>query len=205
MNETPCVCVVEDDAVVRQSLAMLIETLGVEVKSFGTGREFLDHCDPQCCGCVVLDVRMPGLSGLEVQARMAERGLEFPVIFITDHGDVPMAVEAMRGGAVDFLQKPFDNQALISRVQLALERSRERRAEMRIRAEQEARLAGLSRRERQVLALLLDGRMNKRIASDLNISAKTVEDHRASIMKKTGARSLAELVQLAARTNAAPS
>jgi len=197
MNEAQSVCVVEDDAMVRQSLAMLIETLGITVRSFGTGREFLDSCDPRCCGCVVLDVRMPGLSGLEVQARMADRGLDLPVIFITGHGDVPMAVEAMRGGAVDFLQKPFDNQALLARVQHALQQSRERRAAKQRHAVEEARLATLSRREREVLALLIDGRMNKRIAADLNISAKTVEDHRASIMKKTGARSLAELVQLA--------
>ncbi|PKO87488.1 MAG: DNA-binding response regulator [Betaproteobacteria bacterium HGW-Betaproteobacteria-12] len=189
------VCIVEDDPMVRQSLAMLLESLGVAVASHASGRDFLD--DPRCgeYDCVILDVRMPGLGGLEVQDRMAERGLAVPIIFITGHGDVPMAVEAMRGGAVDFLQKPFSNQVLLERVGQAIARSRDQSCFAERRQAAEARLAALSPREREVLGLLVDGRMNKAIAAELGISAKTVEDHRASIMRKMQVRSLAALVQ----------
>lgn len=192
------VCVVEDDSMVRQSLVMLIGTLGVEVRGYATGRSFLDDPASRETSCVVLDVRMPGLGGLEVQARMTELSMTAPVIFITGHGDVPMAVEAMRGGAVDFLQKPFNNQVLLERVRQAISRSRDLRAEAEQRGIAEARLASLSPREREVLALLTAGRMNKAIAAELGISAKTVEDHRASIMRKMQVRSVAELVRLAA-------
>jgi len=192
------VFVVEDDPMVRQSLVMLIGTLGVEVRGHVTGRSFLDDPASREASCVVLDVRMPGLGGLEVQARMAELGMTAPVIFITGHGDVPMAVEAMRGGAMDFLQKPFDNQALLDRVRHAMARGRDLRLEAEQRSVAEARLASLSPREREVLALLVAGRMNKAIAAELGISAKTVEDHRASIMRKMQVRSVAELVRLAA-------
>ena len=204
MGQRAMVCVVEDDAMVRQSLAMLIGTLGVDVRSHAGGRAFLDDPASREASCVVLDVRMPGLSGLEVQARMAELGLTAPVIFITGHGDVPMAVEAMRGGAVDFLQKPFDNQALLARVKQAIARGRGLRLEAEQRSLAEARLAALSPREREVLALLVEGRMNKIIAAELGISAKTVEDHRASIMRKTQVRSVAELVRLAADARPGP-
>ena len=204
MGQRAMVCVVEDDAMVRQSLAMLIGTLGVDVRSHADGRAFLDDPASREASCVVLDVRMPGLSGLEVQARMAELGLTAPVIFITGHGDVPMAVEAMRGGAVDFLQKPFDNQVLLARVKQAIARGRDLRLEAEQRSLAEARLAALSPREREVLALLVEGRMNKIIAAELGISAKTVEDHRASIMRKTQVRSVAELVRLAADARPGP-
>ena len=204
MGQRAMVCVVEDDAMVRQSLAMLIGTLGVDVRSHADGRAFLDDPASLKATCVVLDVRMPGLSGLEVQARMAELGLTAPVIFITGHGDVPMAVEAMRGGAVDFLQKPFDNQVLLARVKQAIARGRDLRLEAEQRSLAEARLAALSPREREVLALLVEGRMNKIIAAELGISAKTVEDHRASIMRKTQVRSVAELVRLAADARPGP-
>ena len=204
MGQRGMVCVVEDDAMVRQSLAMLIGTLGVDVRSHASGRAFLDDPASLKATCVVLDVRMPGLSGLEVQARMAELGLTAPVIFITGHGDVPMAVEAMRGGAVDFLQKPFDNQVLLARVKQAIARGRDLRLEAEQRSLAEARLAALSPREREVLELLVAGRMNKIIAAELGISAKTVEDHRASIMRKTQVRSVAELVRLAADARPGP-
>lgn len=198
MAQRDVVFVVEDDPVVRQSLAMLIGTLGVEVRSHGTGRAFLDDPAGREASCVVLDVRMPGLGGLEVQARMAELGMTAPVIFITGHGDVPMAVEAMRGGAVDFLQKPFDNQMLLERVRQAMVRGRDLRQEAEQRGIAAARLAALSPREGEVLELLVAGKMNKAIAAELGISAKTVEDHRASIMRKMQVRSVAELVRLAA-------
>lgn len=204
MTERDVVHVVEDDAVVRQSLVMLIGTLGVEVRGHAAGRAFLDDPASREASCVVLDVRMPGLGGLEVQARMAELGMTAPVIFITGHGDVPMAVEAMRGGAVDFLQKPFDNQALLERVRQAMARGRDLRIEARQRGIAAARLATLSPREREVLDLLVAGRMNKAIAAELGISAKTVEDHRASIMRKMQVRSVAELVRLAAEGRRKP-
>ena len=204
MGQRAMVCVVEDDAMVRQSLAMLIGTLGVDVRSHADGRAFLDDPASREASCVVLDARMPGLGGLEVQARMTELGMTAPVIFITGHGDVPMAVEAMRGGAVDFLQKPFDNQALLARVKQAIARGRGLRLEAEQRSLAEARLAALSPREREVLELLVAGRMNKIIAAELGISAKTVEDHRASIMRKTQVRSVAELVRLAADARRGP-
>ncbi len=198
MNEKDMVCVVEDDPVVRQSLVMLIGTLGVEVRGHATGRDFLNDPSAREAACVVLDVRMPGLGGLEVQARMAELGMTAPVIFITGHGDVPMAVEAMRGGAVDFLQKPFDNQMLLERVRQAMARGRDLRQDAEQRGIAAARLAALSPREGEVLDLLVAGKMNKAIAAELGISAKTVEDHRASIMRKMQVRSVAELVRLVA-------
>ncbi len=190
------VCIVEDDPMVRQSLAMLLESHGMEVASHASGRDYLD--DPRCgaCDCLILDVRMPGLGGLEVQARMTERGLAVPIIFITGHGDVPMAVEAMRGGAVDFLQKPFSNQVLLERVSQAIARRRDRSCLAERRQTAEVRLASLSPREREVLGLLVDGLMNKAIAAELAISAKTVEDHRASIMRKMQVRSIAALVRV---------
>lgn len=197
MPEQDVVYVVEDDPVVRQSLVMLIATLEVEVRGRASGEDFLDDPLRADASCVVLDVRMPGLGGLEVQARLNEAGVIAPVIFITGHGDVPMAVEAMRGGAVDFLQKPFDNQIMLERVRQALVRNCALRQAARQRDIAAARLAALSPREHDVLALLVAGRMNKAIAAELGISAKTVEDHRASIMRKMQVRSVAELVRLA--------
>ena len=195
MNLQGKVCIVEDDPMVRQSLAMLLESHGLTVRSHASGRAYLD--DPRCseCDCLILDVRMPGLGGLEVQDRMAERGLAVPIVFITGHGDVPMAVEAMRGGAVDFLQKPFSNQVLLERVSQAIARGRDTQELAGQRRAAQARLATLSPREHEVLRLLLDGCMNKAIAAELGISAKTVEDHRASIMRKMQVRTVAALVQ----------
>jgi RNA polymerase sigma factor (sigma-70 family) len=195
MNLQGKVCIVEDDPMVRQSLAMLLESHGMAVRSHASGRAYLD--DPHCgeCDCLILDVRMPGLGGLEVQDRMVERGLAVPIVFITGHGDVPMAVEAMRGGAVDFLQKPFSNQVLLERVSQAIARGRDAQELAGQRRAAQARLATLSPREHEVLRLLLDGLMNKAIAAELGISAKTVEDHRASIMRKMQVRTVAALVQ----------
>ena len=204
MTGQDVVHVVEDDPVVRQSLVMLIGTLGVAVRGHAAGRAFLDDPAGREASCVVLDVRMPGLGGLEVQTRMAELGMTAPVIFITGHGDVPMAVEAMRGGAVDFLQKPFDNQTLLERVRQAIDRGRDLRIEARQHSIAAARLATLSARECEVLDLLVAGKMNKAIAAELGISAKTVEDHRASIMRKMQVRSVAELVRLAAEGRRKP-
>lgn len=195
MNEREMVCVVDDDEMVRQSVCMLIGSLGVDLKSYATGREFLDDPGNRTCGCLVTDVRMPGLSGLELQTRLARQNLPIPIIFITGHGDVPMAVQAMRNGAVDFLLKPFNHQVLLDKVQQALESGRVKRLEAAQCRAVEARLATLSRREQEVLRLVVAGKMNKVVAAELGISAKTVECHRASIMEKMGAGSLAELVQ----------
>lgn len=189
------VCIVEDDPVVRQSLAMLLESLGMQVASHASGREFLD--DPRCgeCDCLILDVRMPGLGGLEVQARMAERGLPVPIVFITGHGDVPMAVAAMKAGALDFIEKPFEDQVLIDSIRRAAEEIG--RSAANDVASIERRLATLTEREREVLSGIVTGLPNKTIAYDLDISPRTVEVHRANVMTKMEARSLAELVRMA--------
>jgi FixJ family two-component response regulator len=197
MNTQHLVCVVDDDAAVSASLCLLIETLGVRARAYPSARLFLDDPCHKDCACLVLDVRMPGMSGLELQTRLAESGWIAPIIFITGHGDVPMAVQAIRGGAIDFLQKPFNDQALLDRVQQALERYGAMREEHGRRAELQARFALLTPREQEVLQHVVQGRMNKTIADQLGISIKTVEDHRASIMRKMRACSLADLVQMA--------
>lgn len=195
MPDRELVAVVDDDEMVRLSISVLIESLGIAVKCYASGSEFLADPDPDC-DCLVVDVRMPGFSGLELQKRLGERGIGIPVIFITGHGDVPMAVRAMRQGALDFLQKPFNDQALLDRVQQALELGRARRREAAQRAEIEARLAQLCRREKEILQLMVAGKLSKVIAMDLAISVRTVEYYRAGIMKKMGAGSIPELVQM---------
>lgn len=195
MSRGGVVYVVDDDHVVRASLAMLIETAGVEVRSYGSSREFLEDPHRDDCDCLVLDLRMPGMSGLELQSRLGS-GFTAPIIFVSGHADVPTAVQAMRDGAVDFLQKPFSDQALLDRVALALERSRVRRMEAERQAALRARLALLTPRELEVMRLVVVGRMTKLIADKLQISVKTVEDHRAAVMKKMRAGSVAELVRM---------
>jgi FixJ family two-component response regulator len=190
------VAIVDDDESIRKALCMLIETLGVTVRLYASALELLD--DPQHgeCDCVLLDVRMRGMTGLELQSELAARGWSAPIIFMTGHGDVPMAVQAMQGGAVDFLQKPLDDRLLLDRIRSALEANRLRLARDRSRAESRRRLQLLSRRENEVLQRLIKGEMNKVVAAELNISIKTVEDHRASIMSKMGAKSFAELLRM---------
>lgn len=195
MNEREVVCVIDDEKIVRQSLCMLIESLGVELKSYASGSEFLDDPEGLECACLVTDVRMPGLGGLELQSRLRKQNIRIPIIFISGHGDVPMAVQAMRNGALDFLLKPFNHQMLLDRVQQAIDSARDMRREAAQKSAVEARYANLSRREREVLRLIVAGKMNKVVAADLGISTKTVEGHRASIMEKMEARSLAGLVQ----------
>jgi len=201
MSGLGIVYVVDDDHVVRTSLAMLIETVGVEVRSYGSSREFLEDPRRDECDCLVLDLRMPGMSGLELQSRL---GTSFtaPIIFVSGHADVPTAVQAMRDGAVDFLQKPFSDQALLDRIALALERSRLRRMEAERQGTLRARMALLTPRETEVMRLVVVGRMSKLIADELQISVKTVEDHRAAIMKKMRAGSVAELVGLVGEADA---
>jgi len=196
MNEQGIVGIVEDDESVRRSLCLLIESLGVVVRSYATGQQFL--ADPQCgdCDCLVLDVRMPGLSGLEVQVRLKERGIRLATIFMSGHGDVPMAVQAMRNGALDFLQKPVNDQALLDKVQQAIELGRKRRDQAAQRAKLAALLSSLTAREREVMRPLVAGKMNKKIAAQLGISVRTVEEHRANILRKMGVHSIAELLLL---------
>ena len=198
MKDKPAmVFVVDDDAGVHSSLRLLLKSGGSAATPMASAQEFLDAFDPAQPGCLVLDIRMPGMSGLELQQELNRRGAMLPVLFITGHGDVPMAVEAMQHGAFDFLQKPFRDQDLIDRIQKALLRDQENRASLREHNQVRERLASLTVRERQVLNLLTQGKQNKVMAAELGISQRTVEIHRAHVMEKLGASSVAQLVRMA--------
>lgn len=190
------VFVVDDDEAVRDSLEMLLRSVGIDVETHPDADAFLASYDPRRPGCLVLDIRMPGISGLDLQHRLGEKGALLPIIFITGHGDVPMAVKAIQNGAVDFIQKPFHDQALLDRIQQALRLDAERRREIEQRAAIDQRLGRLSPRERQVLDLVVDGNANKVIAGRLGLSQRTVEIHRAKVMEKMEADSLAHLVRM---------
>lgn len=190
------VFIVDDDDAVRSSLRLLFKSLGHSAVTYTSAAEFLANYHPDQPGCAVLDVRMPGMSGLELQDELNRRGIIIPVIFITGHGDVPMAVEAMQRGAFDFLQKPFREQDLITRIQRALDLDRENRARLEERDQIRARLAALTPREREVLELVTQGKPNKIMAADLGVSQRTVEIHRAHLMEKMCAGSLAQLVRM---------
>ena len=198
MREDPAtVFVVDDDEAVRASLKLLLKTLGLPAQTYASAHEFLATFDARRDGCLVLDIRMPGMSGLELQGELNTRGAILPIIFITGHGDVPMAVEAMQRGAMDFLQKPFRDQDLLDRITEALARDRAGRELLGNRERIRARVAGLTPREREVMALVTQGKANKVIAADLDLSQRTVEIHRAHVMEKMGANSLAHLVRMA--------
>jgi RNA polymerase sigma factor (sigma-70 family) len=197
METDPTVFVVDDDAAVRESLQWLIKTAGLNVECYGTAQEFLDVYDKSRPGCLVLDVRMPGLSGLDLQEQLGALGMTLPVIIITGHGEVPLAVRAMKGGAIDFLEKPFSDQLLLDRIREAIAKDEQDRQEQARRAQAAERLALLTPREREVMAMVVDGKANKQIAASLQISQKTVEAHRAQVMRKMEAGSVAELVRLA--------
>ncbi|HEY8052235.1 MAG TPA: response regulator [Steroidobacteraceae bacterium] len=192
----PIVYVVDDDDGVRNSLRLLAKSVGLNATAFAGAQQFLAGYDPQQPGCLVLDVRMPGMSGLELQQLLNLRGAVIPVIFITGHGDVPMAVESMQQGAFDFLQKPFRDQELIDRIQRALQSDRARRNELAQRSRIRERYDSLTPREQEVLALVSAGKANKVMAADLGLSQRTVEIHRARVMQKMGAGSLAQLVRM---------
>jgi len=190
------VFVVDDDEAVRTSLKLLLRSVDLPVETCTSAQEFLDRFDADRPGCLVLDIRMPGMSGLELQERLNAMHAMIPVVFITGHGDVPMAVEAMQHGAVDFIQKPFRDQDLLDRINQALEKDRENRAGLRERDNIRAHIADLTPREREVLELVTAGKANKVIAGDLDVSQRTVEIHRARVMEKMGASSLAHLVRM---------
>lgn len=192
----PTVFVVDDDEGVRNSLRFLLKSVGLAMRANASASEFLETYKPSHPGCLVLDVRMPGMSGLELQQQLNLRGAVIPVIFITGHGDVPMAVEAMQQGAFDFLQKPFRDQDLIDRIQRALERDARNRASLEQHSKIHERLESLTPREREVLALMTRGKPNKVMAAELGVSQRTVEIHRARVMEKSGAASLAQLVRM---------
>jgi two-component system, LuxR family, response regulator FixJ len=192
----PTVYIVDDDNGVRTSIRVLMKSVGLPAVTFASAQEFLGSYNPMMAGCIILDIRMPGMSGMELQEALNERGAVIPVIFVTGHGDVPMAVEAMRHGAFDFLQKPFRDQDLIDRVQAALARDRDTRAELKEHSRIRARIATLTPREKEVLDLLTVGKANKMMAQDLGLSQRTVEIHRAHVMEKMGAKSVAQLVRM---------
>lgn len=192
----PTVFIVDDDEAMRDALQTLMRSVGIKTSMHARADEFLASCNPDQPGCLVLDVRMPGMSGLELQEKLTENGIDLPVIIITGHGDIPMAVNAMRLGAVDFLEKPFREQDLLHRIHQAIEQDAELRRERDRKAQVVARLASLTDRERQVVDLVVAGRHNKAIASELGISHKTVEFHRARIMKKMKTDNVIELVQM---------
>lgn len=197
MSESaPVVFVVDDDPAMRESLRWLIESIGLTVRTHATAREFLDRYDPASIGCLVLDVRMPGLSGLDLQDELAKRGTILPIIMITGYAEVPMAVRAMKAGAIDFIEKPFSDQDLLDRVRFAIDLSQQVRAAEDERAEIFSRVARLTPREREVCDRVIAGMSNKVIAKDLGLSTKTVEVHRARLMEKLQASTLADLVRL---------
>lgn len=198
----PTVFVVDDDPAIRESLCWLIESINLTAVAFPSAAAFLSAYDPKAPGCLLLDVRMPSMSGLELHARLTERGATLPVLIITGHGDVPMAVRAMKNGAFDFLEKPFNDHEMLERIQQAIARDARQREESARHARYHARLASLTPRERQVLDLVVAGRLNKQIAIDLGLSEKTVETHRSNVMRKMDAATAVDLVRIVMQSRA---
>lgn len=195
-DQNQSVYIVDDDSAVRDSLSMLLKSVGIRSQAFASGDEFLEVFDTTWVGCILLDIRMPGVSGMEVQRRLKEQDCSLPIIFITGHGDIPMAVEAMHLGASDFVQKPFHDQELLDRIQLALNENREQQDEISLKRSARERYATLTPRETEVMNAVVLGHANKVIAMDLSLSQRTVEIHRARVMEKMRVRSLADLVKL---------
>lgn len=195
-REKPTVFIVDDDPAIRFAMQSLMDSVDLRHEIFGSGDDFLQEAGGERPGCLVLDIRMPGLGGLELQDELIRRGNSLPIIFITGHGDVPMAVEAMQKGAVDFIQKPFRDQDLLDRIREALSADDERRQERREHAEVAERIGRLTNREREVFDLVVTGKPNKVIAYELGVSQRTVEIHRARVMEKMEAKSLADLVRM---------
>jgi RNA polymerase sigma factor (sigma-70 family) len=200
MNE-PTVFIVDDDQAVARSLRWLIESVQLKVETFASAQAFLDGYAAAKPGCLVLDVRMPGMSGIELQERLTAQRIRIPIIFITGHGDVQMAVRAVQAGAFDFIEKPFNDQDLLDRIQRAISFDSERRERDSQRALLSALFAGLTPREREVMDLVVEGMSNKAVANTLGLSAKTVEVHRAKVMEKMNARSVSDLVRMSMLNN----
>ncbi len=190
------VFLVDDDEAVRDSLSMLMRSVELTSEAYASAQDFLDAYDPERSGCLVLDIRMPGMSGMELQDKLVEQHAMLPIIFITGHGDIPMAVEAMQKGAVDFITKPFRDQDLLDRINQALEQDNESRSALMEKHQIVQRLDSLTPREKEVLNLVVEGKANKVIAGELGVSQRTVEIHRARVMEKMQARSLAQLVRM---------
>jgi two-component system, LuxR family, response regulator FixJ len=198
-SDEALIYLVDDDAAVRDSLGLLLRSVGLECEVYSSALEFLESYDPERHSCLVADIRMPGLSGLELQQRLIEQRAAIPIVFITGHGDVPMAVTAMKSGATDFVQKPFRDQDLLDRIHKALAQDREQRAIRGAEQTIRERLALLTPRETEVMQRVVRGQANKVIAMDLGVSQRTVELHRARVMHKLEMRSLAELVSAVGR------
>jgi FixJ family two-component response regulator len=193
----PIVFVIDDDASMRRALTNLFQSVGLEVEVFGSAPELLQSKLPDAASCLVLDIRLPGVSGLDFQTELAKANIHIPIIFMTGHGDIPMTVRAMKGGAVDFLTKPFRDQDMLDAVVTAIERDRKRREVGKVVANLQTLFETLTPREREVLALVTSGLMNKQIAAEIGLAEITVKIHRGHIMKKMGARSLADLIRMA--------
>jgi FixJ family two-component response regulator len=198
-DPAPTVYLVDDDVSVLRGLGRLLAAAGMKVAAFDSPREFLGRLDPAAPGCLILDVAMPGLNGLELQQALAARGSALPVVFLTGRGDIPMSVQAMKRGAADFLTKPVDDEMLLATIRNALEKNRASRTAREELAQIEKRLAKLTAREREVLERVVTGRLNKQIAAELGTVEKTIKVHRAHVMQKMGVRTLADLVRLAGR------
>ena len=193
----PIVFIIDDDPSMRRALTNLFRSVGMEVEAFGSAPELLRSKLPDVASCLVLDIRLPGLSGLDLQTELASANIHIPIIFITGHGDIPMTVRAMKGGAVDFLTKPFRDQDLLDAVVKAIERDRNRREAEKTVSNLQSMFETLTSREREVLELVASGLMNKQIAAELGLAEITIKIHRGHLMKKMGARSLADLIRMA--------
>ena len=196
MTEAPIVFVIDDDPSVRSSLKFLISTVGLQVESFDSAETFLKRKPPQTTSCLVLDVRLRGLSGLDFQRELAAKSIRIPIVFITGHGDIPMSVRAMKAGAVEFLTKPFRDQDLLDAIRVALERDRARREQEKEATELQQRFGSLTPREQEVISMVVSGMLNKQIAGELGTAENTVKVHRSRAMEKMRAQSLADLVRM---------
>jgi FixJ family two-component response regulator len=203
-DEQPVVFVIDDDPAIREALADLARSVGLAARLFGSPEEFLQSRRPDAPACLVLDVRLPGVSGLDFHRALADAGIEVPVVFVSGHGDIPMSVRAMKAGAVEFLTKPFRDQDLLDAIQAGIARDRARRLDAALSQQTRERFASLTEREREIMALVIAGRANKQIAADLGLSEVTVKVHRGQIMRKMQADSLPALVRMADRLGLSP-